>query len=205
LLLLPSADAHGSSLDQIAYRPPSRKPHLQTVAPHRCSPATPRLPRHLHDPGTGPTPPSQYSFFTTACRSAHARLFLSYEPLRWTTGSLWHLPPFPLALDFAPHMPKLPTDAQRPNYMQKSDSARDVLCGRDARCNTAHIFHVLAETELPANLLGQAPLSDAHGYSSCTIPAVSLRRRLSCLATVVSKFDDHRPSRTSHIGPHHAA
>src|ERR1700733_5952187 len=107
LLLLLSADVHGSSLDQIVCRPPSRKPHLQTVAPHRCSPATPRLPRHLHDPGTGPTPPSQHSFSTTACRSTHARLFLSYEPLRWTTGSLWHSPPFPLALDFAPHTPKL--------------------------------------------------------------------------------------------------
>ena len=40
LLLLLSADVHGPSLDQIAYRPPSRKPHPQTVAPHRCSPAT---------------------------------------------------------------------------------------------------------------------------------------------------------------------
>ena len=205
MLPLLSADVHGPSLDQIAYRPPSRKPHPQKVAPHRCSPATARLPRHLHVPGTGHTPPSQHSFSTTASRSTHARLFLSYEPLRWTIGSLWHLPPFPLALGFAPHTPKLSTNAHGPNYMQKSDSARDVLCGRDARCNTAHIFHVLAGTELPANLLDRAPLSDAHGYSSCTSPAVSLRRRLNCLATVVRKFDDHRPSRTSHIGPHHAA
>jgi hypothetical protein len=138
LLLLLSADVHRPSPDQIAYRPPSRKPHLQTVAPHRCSPATARLPRHLHDPGTGPTPPSQHSSSTTACRSTHARLFLSYEPLRWTTGSLWHLPPFPPALGFSTYA-KLSTNAQGPNYMQKSDSARDVLYGRDARCNTAHV------------------------------------------------------------------
>src|ERR1700733_9180444 len=85
LLLLLSADVHRPSPDQIAYRPPSRQPHLQTVAPHRCSPATARLRRHLHHSGTGPTPPSQHSFSTTACRSSHGRLFLSYEPLRWIT------------------------------------------------------------------------------------------------------------------------
>ena len=34
MLLLLSADDHGASFDQIAHRPPSRKPHLQTVVPH---------------------------------------------------------------------------------------------------------------------------------------------------------------------------
>jgi hypothetical protein len=90
-------------------------------------------------------------------------------------------------------------------YLPVPLSPKDALSVHFERCSTAHIFRGPAGTVLPKNLLDLGLLSDAYGWSLCTIPAVAPQHHSDCLAAIAGKFDGLPLPRKSRTYLHHVA
>jgi len=175
------------------------------VVRHTCSPAMLLPHQNPHDLELLATPSEGHSLPTTAYRLTGIHQLPSGGLPHSTIDILLRLPPGRLLLGSGPHTPAPCTGDRHSNRRRKSDSAKDALSARFARCSIAHIFRVPTGRVLLTNHLDLGSSLDEHDCSSGTIPAVALLHRSDSLATAASKCAGLPLSRKSRTYPHHAA